>query len=162
MAGSALAHTPPPPPAPTPIEPMPTYDTSVYDWDGFYMGVGITGLALNSGANAGLADLIAGVNITSGNLLFGLEGWIGGWATDIPSTGFGAGAQARLGYLASPKALIYLSGGGYTTFNGELATVGAGAEFALTSNASLDLEYKYWWSNPVQGNSLGASLNWKF
>ncbi len=163
LTGPALAHTPPPPPPAPTIEVAPTYSSPAFDWDGFYMGLGITGLALNSGTNVGFADLIAGVNMTSGNLLFGLEGWIGGWSSTAPSTGWGGGAEARLGYLVSPEALLYMSGGGYVvSTGGQIATVGAGAEFALTRDMSLDLEYKYWWSVPTTGNSIGASLNWGF
>jgi len=161
LTSSALAHPPVMEPAPAPVMASPTYNSAAFDWDGFYMGVGITGLALNGGTNVGFADLIAGINITSGNLLFGLEGWIGGWATNLPTSGWGGGAQARVGYLVSPEALIYLSTGGYAlATGGQLATFGAGAEFALTEDLSLDLEYKYWWSNPSKGSSIGASMNW--
>ncbi len=135
-----------------------------FDWDGFYMGVGITGLALNSGTNVGFADLIAGVNMTAGDVLFGVEGWLGGWATNIATSGWGGGAEARLGYLVTPDALIYASGGGYMSNLGDqLGTVGAGAEFVLTDNVTVDIEYKYWFTSiPVDGHSLGLSALWHF
>jgi len=164
LTGSALAHTPPPPPAPV-VMPAPTYNTSVFDWDGFYMGVGISGIAYSDGFNVFQADVIAGLNITSGGLLFGLEGWIGGFKSTFPSSGFQGGASARVGYLVSPQAVVYVAGGANANSLGfQYATVGAGAEFALTSNLSLDFEYKYWMSlnSPVTGNGFGASLNWAF
>ncbi len=163
MSGSALAHTPPPPP--TPIMPVAIYSTSVYDWDGFYMGFGISGIAYSDGFNVGQAEVIAGLNFTSGNLLFGLEGWVGGFKSTFPSSGFQGGAAARVGYLVSPNAVIYVAGGANANNLGfQYATVGAGAEFALTNNLSLDFEYKYWMSlnSAVTGNGIGASLNWGF
>ncbi len=164
MTSAAIAHTPIPVPAPAPM-PTLTYNTSVFDWDGFYMGVGMSGIAYSDGFNVFQADVIAGLNITSGSLLFGVEGWIGGFRSTFPSSGVQGGASARVGYLVSPQALIYLSGGGNANSLGfQYATVGAGAEFALTSNLSLDFEYKYWMSltSAVTGNGIGASLNWAF
>jgi len=163
LASGAIAHEAVPVPAPV----EPTYSSAGFDWDGFYMGLGITGLALNAGVNAGMADVIGGVNITSGDVLFGLEGWIGGFTTSVPSSGYDLGVEA--GYLVAPEAVIYLSGGGvlFATSGGGTATygtLGAGVEFALSDNVSLDLEYKYWVRSvgKVTGNSLGASLNWGF
>ena len=140
-----------------------TFDTATFDWDGFYMGVGVTGLAVSTGATAGFGDLIFGVNATSGNMLFGLEGWVGAYSSSIPSTGWGVGAEARAGYLVSPEALLYLSGGGVALDTGGSAgTVGFGAEFAVTNDITFDLEYKYWMATFVTGHSLGASMNWHF
>jgi len=167
MVTGALAHSVPATPAPAPA---PTYNSATFDWNGFYAGVGITGLALSSSTTFGIGDIIAGVNVTSGNALFGLEGWIGGWTSSgKPSSGYDVGFEARLGYLVTPEAVLYLSGGGalLTPIGGTgttYGTIGAGGEFALTDNVSLDLEYKYWvrTGGGVTGNSLGASLNWGF
>jgi len=161
LATGALAHEATPAPAPVVA---PVYNSATFDWDGFYVGVGLTGLALSTGVNYGFADVIAGVNITSGKLLFGLEGWFGVWSNSVPATGYGGGAEARVGYLATPDALLYVSGGGYIAHNSDkFGTLGAGVEFAISDNASIDFEYKYWFpSHGVHGNSLGASLNWGF
>ncbi|VAW20948.1 hypothetical protein MNBD_ALPHA12-1645 [hydrothermal vent metagenome] len=167
MVTGALAHSPVAPPAPA--APAPVYNSASFDWNGFYMGLGITGLALSTGVTNGIGDIIAGVNATSGDVLFGLEGWIGGWTNTTPASGYDAGVDVRLGYLAAPEAVIYLSAGGAilvpsggvgTTYG----TVGAGAEFALTNDVSLDVEYKYWMQSggASTGNSFGASFNWGF
>jgi len=128
------------------------------------MGLGLTGLALNTGTNVGFADVIAGVNVTSGDILFGLEGWIGAWSSNAPATGYGGGAEARIGYLATPDALLYLSGGGYVTQSGsQIGTLGGGVEFAVSDNVSVDFEYKHWLTSiGTNGNSLGASALWHF
>lgn len=165
LTSSALAHTPPPTPSPAPMVPAMTYSTSAYDWDGFYVGVGIEGIAYSDTFNVVQADIIAGLNITSGQLLFGLEGWIGGFRSTFPSSGFQGGASARVGYLVSPKAVIYLAGGVNGNDLGfQYATAGGGVEFAITDNLSIDFEYKYWMSlnSAVTGSGIGASLNWGF
>ena len=138
-----------------------------FDWDGFYMGVGVTGSSLSNGIvtdTTGYLDLIAGFNVTFGDALFGAEGWIGGYS-DGTFSGYGGGAAARVGYLMTPDALVYISGGGYFyDAGGQYGTIGAGVEFAMTDNVSLDIEYKYWgWSNTTfTGHSLGASALWHF
>lgn len=146
------------------IEPAYVAPSASFDWDGFYMGVGITGLALNTGTNVGFADLIAGFNVTYGDVLFGAEAWVGGWGTNVPTSGWGYGAAARVGYLMTPEALLYVSGGGYgLATGGSLGTVGAGVEFALNDYVSIDLEYKYWMTSiATTGHSIGASALWHF
>ncbi len=143
-----------------------TFDTATFDWDGFYVGLGGTGAVFNpGGSSVGMIDIIAGVNVTSGNILFGGEAWVGGYLTSAAVTGVEGGLEGRLGYLVSPEALIYLSGGGqFFDAGGQYGTIGAGVEFAITDNVSLDLEYKYWgWSNTgFTGNSIGASANFHF
>ncbi len=147
------------------VEPAYVAPSSGFDWDGFYMGVGITGLGLNTGTNVGFADVIAGFNVTSGNMLFGAEAWVGGWSSSAPATGWGFGAEARAGYLMTPEALVYVSGGAYgLASGGSLATVGAGVEFAINDYVSIDFEYKYWMAPgaATYGNSIGASALWHF
>ena len=164
LTTGALAHTP----APAPVEPAPTYNSTGFDWDGFYMGLGVTGLTFPSvGQNGGMIDVIAGVNMTSGDFLFGAEAWVGGYSLGPALSGVVGGAEARVGYLVSPEALVYLSGGGYAFDMGStFGTLGGGVEFAVSDNVSVDLEYKYWgWSNVpgvAVGHTVGASLNWGF
>jgi len=163
LATGAIAHEPEPI---LTIEPAYMPATG-FDWDGFYMGLGVTGSSLSNivTETTGYLDIIAGFNVTSGSVLFGAEAWIGGYSANTGDTGWGGGAAARVGYLISPEALIYLSGGGYFYDAGaQYGTIGAGAEFAVTDNLSIDLEYKYWgWSNNGwTGNSIGVSTNWGF
>ena len=159
MATSAMAADPV-------ITVEPTYmPASSFDWDGFYMGVGISGTAYTPPLTSGAIDIIAGLNVTSGSMLFGAEGWIGGYSDSSPSSGWGGGLKARLGALITPEALLYVSGGGqFYDLGGQYGFIGAGAEFAVTDNVSLDLEYKYLgWSNTLYtGHSLGVSALWHF
>lgn len=145
----------------------PTYMPDAgFDWNGFYMGLGITGTGFTPfSGTMGSIDLIAGVNVTSGNLLFGLEGWVSGWRASWGGSDISAGIGTRVGYLATPEMLLYASGGGqFYTDGAQYGTIGAGVEFAVTDNVSIDLEYKYWgWSNTIfTANSFGLSTNWGF
>ncbi len=142
-----------------------TYATTAFDWDGFYMGLGVTGGQWSNTEGFGLFDVIAGVNVTAGDVLFGAEAWVGGYATSFGFTGLEGGVAGRLGYLVTPDALMYLSGGGqFFDAGGQYGTIGAGVEFAVTDNVSLDLEYKYWGvsNTGFTAHSIGASANWHF
>jgi len=156
ISGSALA-----------ADPVQDYSSNGFDWDGFYMGVGVTGSSLTNGGPAvttAYVDIIAGFNVTNDQLLFGLEGWLGGY-NGGGSSGSGGGIEARAGYLASDDMLIYASAGRYHyDAGGQYTTVGLGAEFVVADNITLDTEYKYWgWSNTgFTGHSIGVSANWHF
>ncbi len=147
------------------IEPAYIESSSGFDWDGFYMGIGILGASFTPAASLGQIDFIAGANFTNGDMLFGLEGWLGFARDNLAIDEWGGGIEARAGYLITPEALLYVSGGGQF-YNGgsQYGTIGAGMEFAVTDNVSLDLEYKYWgWSNTAfTGHSIGASALWHF
>jgi len=148
--------------------PAPTYNSAAFDWNGFYAGLGVSGVIFPS-ANLGLADIIAGVNVTSGKMLFGLKGRVGLWSDTIPQSGYAAGVDVRLGYLVTPDVVFYLSGGGvYLYHTGGLVTtygtLGAGAEFAVANNVSFDVEYRHWirTGGALTGNGLSASVLWHF
>ncbi len=142
---------------------QPTYSSAGFDWDGFYAGLGVSGGLYSSGTTIGTGDLILGANVTSGNMLFGAEGWIGGAINNSGVTAIHSGAEVRAGYLFTPEALLYLSAGvDAFDFTTVLGSVGLGAEFAVTDNMSIDLEYKYVAGVGINGNTLGASLNWHF
>jgi len=149
------------------VDPAYVEPSTGFDWDGFYMGVGLSGSSLSNGIvtdTTGYLDLIAGFNVTSGDMLFGLEGWVGAYS-DGTNSGWSGGAEVRAGYLISPDALLYVSGGAqFYDAGARYATLGAGAEFAATDNLTLDVEYKYWgWSNNgFTGHSLGLSALWHF
>ena len=143
--------------------------SSGFDWDGFYAGVGITGSALsNGGPNATRAyvDLIMGYNITHENILFGIEGWASGHESlSGSSSGFGAGIEARTGYLATDDLLLYAGVGGFFfDAGGRYGTLSLGTEFAVNDDVTIDANYKYWgWSNTgFSGHSVGVSANWHF
>ncbi len=147
------------------VEPAYVEPSTGFDWDGFYMGVGISGTAYTPALTAITGDIIAGFNVTSANMLFGAEGWVGIHSDSSPSTAWGGGLEARVGALVTPDALLYVSGGGqFYDGGGQYGFVGAGAEFAVTNNVSIDLEYKYLgWSNTIYtGHSLGLSALWHF
>ncbi len=139
--------------------------SSSFDWDGFYAGVGIAGSFFNGGNRVMQGEIEAGVNFTSGDILFGVEAFVGyGYESVAALWGGMAGAEARVGYLMTPEALLYLSGGAVATAPNTLyGTIGAGAEFALTSDMTLDLEYKFLYNNATTyGSEVGASLLWHF
>jgi len=147
------------------VEPAYIAPDSNFDWNGFYMGVGISGSSSTGNLLTAYADFIAGINIVQDDILFGIEGYINGYSSNSPTSGYGVGIDTRIGYLATPDALLYLSGGGYFYDTGtQTASIGAGAEFAISDNVSLDLHYRYWgWSSTaVIGHSLSASALWHF
>lgn len=136
-----------------------------FDWDGFYAGVGIDGSAYNSGTTIGQVALEAGVNGTTGDFLFGAEIY-GGWAVNNGGVSSAViGGEVRAGYLVDPDVLLYVSGGGEYLSNGAttLGTVGAGVEFAVTNDVTIDMEYKFKWASAATyGHEIGASVLWHF
>lgn len=136
-----------------------------FDWDGFYAGVGVSGAFYNTNRRLAEVDGIVGVNYMAGaDWLIGAEVFGGFSRNDINVTSGVIGAEARVGYLVAPEALMYLSGGGVHYFNGStsLATVGGGVEFAVSSDISIDLEYKFQFNNALNGHQIGASVLWHF
>ncbi|NOZ31566.1 MAG: hypothetical protein GXP01_00515 [Alphaproteobacteria bacterium] len=142
--------------------------SSDFDWNGVYVGIGASvGSFVPGPVDAGFVDVIIGANVTNGDFLIGGEVWVGGV---VPITGFfGAtsqlGGEVRAGVLVSDGALIYAGLGGVIfDGGGQYATVGLGAEFVVSDNMTLDLEYKYWQglNSAFTASSLGASLNWYF
>ncbi len=146
------------------VEPAYIPQSYSFDWDGFYAGLGVTGIMPSAGTNFGSLDLIAGANFTNGDMLFGLEGW-GNYTGDGVTTAWGGGLEARIGYLATPEALLYASAGGQFYDTGvSYGTLGGGVEFAVTDDLSLDLEYKYWLrsGSTTTAHSIGVSALWHF
>ncbi len=146
------------------LAPTPVYNSTTFDWDGFYAGFGVAGTVWDPPATSyGYLNAIAGFNVTSGDMLFGAEAWGGvyGAGAAMPQ----GGAELRAGYLVSPDALVYLSGG-FQLHDGSkwYGQVGAGVELAVSDDLSADLQYKYsGWSNTgFRGHTVAASLNWHF
>lgn len=146
-------------------DPAIAYASPGFDWDGFYAGIGGAGSFYNTGASVGQIEVEAGVNFTADQFLFGVEGLVGWGFNSNGTNGVVIGAEARAGYLVAPEALLYLSGGVVHQFNAPntFGTIGAGVEFALTDDVTLDLEYKYLWNSAaLNGHEIGASVLWHF
>ncbi|MCF6303337.1 MAG: hypothetical protein L3J13_09085 [Devosiaceae bacterium] len=148
------------------MAPETVYNSTTFDWDGFYLGLGISGTSwVPASPSYGYVDLIAGFNVTSGNMLFGGEGWISGYSDGAADSGYSGGIEGRIGYLMTPESLFYLSAGGMAFSGGaQYGQLGAGVEFAVTDNVSIDLQYKYdvWSSTIFNGHTVGISANWHF
>ena len=136
-------------------------------WNGLYAGVGLTGAYnLNFSETFGFIDGIVGGNIRADSWVVGGEATISGWKSNIAGPGLSVGGELRGGYLVTPEALLYLSGGAmhYITGGATYGQIGAGVEFVVAQNTSLDLEYKYWHQigGVYQTHSLSASVLWHF
>lgn len=139
--------------------------SSSFDWDGFYAGVGIAGSFFNGGNRVVQGEIEVGANFTSDNILFGVEAFVGyGYENVAALWGGVGGAEARIGYLVTPEALLYMSAGAVATAPNTLyGTIGAGMEFAVADAMSIDLEYKFLYNSAaVYGSEIGASLLWHF
>lgn len=139
------------------------------DWDGFYAGLGLSGAYnVNLGERFGFVDGIVGVNAQlEGDFVVGAEVALSGWISDAPAgPGLSASGEVRGGFLVTPDVLLYGSAGAMHFISGGATylQVGAGAEFAVADNMSLDLQYKYWVEMPgvYRDHSLSASLLWHF
>lgn len=146
-------------------DPVISYASPSFNWDGFYAGVGVTGAAYSTSATIGSIELYAGANATSGSLLFGAEGSVG-WARNFSGTdSFVLTGEGRFGYLVSGDALIYAALGveHYTNGSTTLGAVGGGVEYAVTQDMTVDIEYKYLWDGAgLTGHKIGASALWHF
>lgn len=135
-----------------------------FDWDGFYAGLGVSGAAWSNGLTVGTIDGVMGFNVTSDHILFGLEGTLGGAMDSIGGTGVQVAIDGRVGYLASPDAVLYFSGGGayFSLPNQLFATVGGGAEFAINDSWTLDGEYEFWFNSTFTAHTFKASALYHF
>ena len=177
----------------------------IFTWTGFYLGAHIgastTGMASNGFCNQNcydfgkgdltqsLAGVHGGYNYQINSFVVGVEGDINakfGEGFFAPSnlrmvSPWDASIRGRVGVLASPKSLLYLTGGvafgefrtkganspnfnpdntdyGNPDFLGGMRlgwTVGGGAQYALDGNWSTRLEYRYtdWGSKTVNWDS---------
>jgi outer membrane immunogenic protein len=184
LLGSALAaDLPVRSAAPAPLMALP-----VMTWTGFYVGAAIGGVAsetksssnyLNNSEdfNISMTQLsaggYAGYNYQMASFVLGIEGDLNarfGKEAIIASSGhqlqsnWDASVRLRLGYLVTPRALVYATGGvafaDYGVDRGSCSscaiygssnpfgsrtgwTVGGGIEYALDSNWHMKLEYLY-------------------
>jgi outer membrane immunogenic protein len=143
-----------------------------FDWEGFYAGVGVSGTSYSvvffntPSLRFGEIDGVLGVNfMPAADWVLGAEIFGGlSRSLDFNFTSGVIGGEVRGGYLVTPEALMYVSAGAVHYFNIPITfgTVGAGVEFAVTDDISLDLEYKLQWNFPVYGHQVGASVLWHF
>lgn len=142
------------------------------EWTGFYAGLGATGIAFVEPPEASMwaIDGIVGFNWQANDVIVvGAEAWLSGWRADDGETGVSGGTEIRAGFLVTPQLLAYASLGGMHFFKDDGATYaqfGIGAEYMVTEDISVDLEYKHWQEVSGAGiysaNALSASVLWHF
>lgn len=143
-------------------------DDAVFNWTGLYAGLGVKGSSLSDGVNTdttGYINLEVGANAQIDSIVLGVEGWVGGYAISAGGSGVAGGLEARAGYLLTESVLLYGTVGGIVYDAGaNYGSIGAGLEFAVTDNMSIDVDYEYWgWSNNgYTGHVFGASALWHF
>jgi outer membrane immunogenic protein len=179
LLGSALAaDLPVRSAAPAPVMALP-----VANWTGFYVGAAIGGVSsdislrnyedYSSSMNQFTAGGYVGYNHQFGNFVAGLEGdvnarfgdkelgYFNGPSNNVISSNWDASIRLRFGFLVTPRALIYATGGvAFSDYSAQAVvccptyiealggnrtgwTVGAGIEYALDNNWHLKAEYLY-------------------
>lgn len=130
-----------------------------FDWDGFYAGLGVSGAAWSNTLTVGMLEGIIGANVTSGPVLFGVEGTFGVGGDSAGAFGWQVAGDGRLGFLATPDVVFYGSAGGayFSLPNQFFGTVGGGIEFAVNENWSLDAEYEYWFNPTFTAHTVKLS-----
>jgi len=163
-AADAVMEEPPAPAAPMEEPPLNT-------WNGPYAGVTVGyGFSGNTdidtfgneiGTDGFAAGVFGGYNWQAGNIVAGAEADIGYSWEDGSNVGYNSDSglegslRARLGYVVSPKVLLYataggaakdleVSGYGVSDNNTMLGwTAGAGADVMVTDNVFGRVEYRY-------------------
>ncbi len=141
-------------------------ESATSNWDGFYAGAGVTFQSSTTTTETIFSvQGLVGANATFDSFLLGAEGYLTYSWSSTGSDFWAAGGTVRGGVLATDDLLIYAALGGEVTEGGStFATVGGGAEFMVTEDLSLDLEYKYYigLNNSWEGHHVGVSANWHF
>lgn len=150
-------------------DPMINYASPGFNWDGFYAGAGIGGAALTDGTYATRTlDLqaVGGYNYTASDFLIGIKGAIGPYWSAAGGRDVVVSGELRGGVLITPQTLLYGSAGARYYLRGAAlyGFVGAGAEFAVTDNISMDFEYRYlgWSNNTWSGHRASFATLWHF
>lgn len=154
LSGSAMAQS---------AEPM-AFEDPGFTWDGFYAGIGFSVDSWSGGLNLYMPELVGGYNVTIDQLLVGAEATISQGLNSTGTGAFQATGKARAGLLPIDAVLVYASGGiGYYCIpNTVFGIAGAGVEFAVSDNLSLDLEYEYWYRPGQSAHTGDISLLFHF
>ncbi|WP_424981140.1 outer membrane protein [Maritalea sp. S77] len=140
----------------------PVVTSSTFDWDRFYLGLSVG--SMNDGAQYFGFGGLAGLNMQSGDWVFGLEVQGSAYYDGGTYTGALYDVFGRAGYLVAPEALLYASGG--VVFNGTgdtFAGIGGGIEFAVHDDVTFGGEYTYITDGGgATGHVFDAKLRWYF
>lgn len=147
-------------------DPAMAYASPAFDWTGFYAGLGVTGGMFNpSGNTVGSIGVVAGANVQVDSFVLGAEAMFGFYRVSTGSQGWIVNGEVRAGYLLADEVLLYaaLAGKGYSA-GARYAGIGAGVEFAVTDDISVDFEAVYYpWSNNASTQfDVAASVLWHF
>jgi outer membrane immunogenic protein len=134
------------------------------DWSGFYAGVyGVAQRSDDNGTQAGLG-VSAGVNAQIDFVLVGAEVSLQGLTGNTVDTAYGE-VVGRGGIVLNDDVLLYAAAGyGWDLAGGESDVLaGAGVEFALTDDVSLNAQYLRGFDqtgeNPKDQLTLGARFH---
>jgi len=131
-------------------ESLPVYDTTAFDWTGFYAGVYGVGIhAPTPGLQYGLGAAL-GATAAFDAFVLGAEASVA--ALTGPSNVYGQ-VIARAGVLVTDDVLVYAAGGYGTSFGaplGDHLVLGGGVELAVTDDVTLRGQY-------LHGFPLGAN-----
>jgi outer membrane immunogenic protein len=133
------------------------------DWNGFYAGVyGTVQQTDDNGAQAGLG-LAAGVNAQIDFVLVGAEVSLQGLTGDTVDTAYGE-VLGRTGLVLNDDVLLYAAAGyGWDLAGGQGDLLaGAGVEFAVNDQFSLNAQYLRGFDQAGDGTSDQISLGARF
>jgi outer membrane immunogenic protein len=141
----------------------PVVTSSTFDWDRFYLGLSAGGL--NTGSQyLGIGGLV-GINMQSGDWVFGLEAQGMAYYDGGSYSGALYDVMLRAGYLVAPEALVYGTAG----FVLEDASdayfgLGGGVELAVHDDVTIGGEYTYIvdGGGGSAGHQFDAKVRWYF
>lgn len=143
-------------------QPAPVVTSSTFDWDRFYIGLSAGGM--NDGTQYFGVGGLAGLNMQSGDWVFGLEVQGTAYYNGGAFSGALYDVMGRAGYLVAPEALLYATGGVVFNDSGNtFAGIGGGIEFAVHDNVTFGGEYTYITDGGgTTGHVYDAKMRWYF
>ena len=144
---------------------VPLYDSSAFDWNGFYAGIyGAGQLSPVGGTQYGLG-INLGVNAQFDYVLVGAEVAVHGLAGGPVATAYGQ-LVGRAGVLVTEDTLLYAAAGYGTSLAGPAESdvlLGGGVELAVSEDFSLRAQYLHGFpitgGNPKDEVTLGAQFH---